>query len=130
MPPSLWVVVENGSRDSTLEIAQSLAAQTGWITVLPISGEGAPVRGAPDRAVDRGCAGAILDEEQDVVVNVDADVSVAPDFFAMLIDRFAVDAELGIASGTCLRAASRARGANVTSPGEHSRLGSDASLPP
>ena len=43
----------------------------------------------------------IRDEEQDVIVNVDADVSIAPDFFAQLIDRFAADDELGIASGTC-----------------------------
>ena len=54
----------------------------------------------------RSCARSIralaeLADPPDVVVNLDADVSFEPDFFERLLDAFAADPTLGIASGTC-----------------------------
>jgi biofilm PGA synthesis N-glycosyltransferase PgaC len=98
--PSLWIVVENGSTDATLEVANRLATESSWIRVLSMAGDGRPVRGAPIvRSIE--AALELLGEEHDVIVNVDADISMGSDFFARLLDRFAADPTLGIASGTC-----------------------------
>ena len=72
------------------------------------------VRGAPDRArAPRGRRRARADPP-DVVVNVDADVSFEPDYFERLLDAFAADPALGIASGSVLRARATATGASGT----------------
>ena len=56
-------------------------------------------RGAPIvRALHAGIDA--LDLVPDVLVNVDADVTVEPDYFARLLDVFANDPSLGIASGS------------------------------
>ncbi len=112
--PDRWVIVENGSTDGTLDVATQLAAEHHWITVLTTEGDRTPVRGAPIvRAFTRG-VGA-LDPHPDVVVLVDADVSMQPDYFARLLRVFTEDPRVGIASGTAVeRADNRWRRRYVT----------------
>lgn len=98
--PSLWVIVDNGSTDETPSIARQLGAGHDWIRVLETPGEVVPTRGAP--IVRAFLAG--LEElvgRPDVIVKLDADVSFAADYFERLLDAFAADPSLGIASGTC-----------------------------
>jgi glycosyltransferase involved in cell wall biosynthesis len=100
VPPTRWVIVDNGSTDGTLAIATELAEQYPWIEVLNTAGDDRPVRGgAIVRAFHAGLDA--LGGEADVVANLDADVSFEPDFFARLLAAFAEDQSLGIASGTC-----------------------------
>lgn len=101
VPPETWLVVENGSADETRLVAEGLAATRPWMRVLSVPGTSSPVRGAP---IVRSLHTAFeaLDPVPDVVVNVDADISLDPDYFEKLIARFADDQYLGIASGTCL----------------------------
>jgi biofilm PGA synthesis N-glycosyltransferase PgaC len=99
--PKAWVIVENGSRDSTLSIARSLAAEHDWIEVLQTPPGDRYDRSSPlKRAFHAGVEA--VGGRGDIVVKLDADVSMGPEFFAGLTDAFAADPALGMASGTLL----------------------------
>jgi len=101
-PPLEWVIVDNGSIDETLEVAQDFAVARPWVRVISVPAESGPPRpGAPIvRAFHAGMA--VLDCGPDVVVKLDADISMPGDHFEHLLDAFDRDPSLGIASGTCL----------------------------
>jgi poly-beta-1,6-N-acetyl-D-glucosamine synthase len=97
--PARWVIVENGSSDETARVAEAIVAEYDWARLLELSEGGPRERGAPIvRALHAGLDS--LDLEPDVVVNVDADVTMEPDYFERLLDAFARDSSLGIASGS------------------------------
>jgi glycosyltransferase involved in cell wall biosynthesis len=97
--PSRWVIVENGSTDGTYEVAILLARENDWIDVVGLAETGPRERGAPIvRALQAGIGS--LDERYDVVVNVDADVTMDEKYFESLIDAFETRSSLGIASGS------------------------------
>lgn len=98
--PEAWVIVDNGSTDGTAEVARDLASAYAWVRVLEIAGEPTPRRGAA--AVRAFTAGiATLPDLPEIVVNLDADVSMDPDYFERLLTAFSSDPALGIASGMC-----------------------------
>jgi glycosyltransferase involved in cell wall biosynthesis len=98
--PMVWVIVDDGSTDGTLDVARRLAETYDFVVVEPIAGSGRTARGAPvARAFQTGIA---LVGNPDVVIKLDADVSIAPDFCERLVEAFAADPELGISSGICL----------------------------
>jgi glycosyltransferase involved in cell wall biosynthesis len=93
------VIVENGSSDGTLELARDLAAEHAWVQVISLPGTSSADRGAPVvRALNAGIAA--LTEPPEVFVNVDADISMDPDYFERLLAKFHADPSLGIASGS------------------------------
>jgi biofilm PGA synthesis N-glycosyltransferase PgaC len=97
--PSAWKIVDNGSSDGTLEVAQRLAATHDWIHVLSLPGTSVAERGAPIvRALQAGIAA--LASAPAIVVNVDADISFEADYFERLLAKFDDDQSLGIASGS------------------------------
>jgi hypothetical protein len=107
IPPEAWVIVDNGSTDATRKRVDELATEHPWIRVLSIPGESSPTRGAPIvRAFHAGLA--TLDHVPDVVVKLDADLSMGPDYFARLLAAFASDPSLGIASGSAYELDGRA----------------------
>ena len=96
--PRAWMIVDNGSSDGTPEIAGRLATEHEWVHVLSVPGD-ALDRGAPIvRALHAGIAA--LPEQPEVLVTVDADISMGPDYFDRLLSRFDADPSLGIASGS------------------------------
>jgi glycosyltransferase involved in cell wall biosynthesis len=100
--PSSWIVVDDGSSDETLEVMHRLAAEEPWIQTIaaPARRAGEVPRGAPVvRAFHLGVAH--LERKPELIAKVDADVSVGPDYFERLLETFAVDPSLGIASGSC-----------------------------
>jgi glycosyltransferase involved in cell wall biosynthesis len=98
MPPTTWVIVDNGSTDTTRHIAEKLAATHDWIRLMAMPGEPVATRGGPVvRAFERGVEA--LEEPPDIIVKLDADVSFEPNFFERLLAEFADDQRLGIASG-------------------------------
>jgi poly-beta-1,6-N-acetyl-D-glucosamine synthase len=97
--PSRWVIVEGGSSDRTVEVAEAIAAGLDWVHVLVLSAAGRRERGAPIvRALHAGLD--CLDPAPDIVVNVDADVTMDRDYFERLLAEFERDPSLGIASGS------------------------------
>jgi glycosyltransferase involved in cell wall biosynthesis len=98
-PPMTWVIVENGSSDGTLELARDLSAEHPWVRVISLPGSSSADRGAPVvRALNAGIRA--LTEPPEVFVNVDADISMEPDYFERLLAKFRADPSLGIASGS------------------------------
>jgi glycosyltransferase involved in cell wall biosynthesis len=97
--PTAWIIVDNGSTDDTVEVVHSLAEAHDWIRILfsppgRVAQPGQPIV----RAFHTGLAAV---EPVDVVVKLDADVSLEPDHFERLLAAFAADPALGIASGQC-----------------------------
>jgi glycosyltransferase involved in cell wall biosynthesis len=96
--PMAWLVVDNGSTDGTAAYVQELARAHPWIRLVhsePVEGL---VRGAPIvRAFHRGLEA--LEGRPDVVVKLDADVSMEPDYFERILLEFESNPTIGIASG-------------------------------
>jgi len=100
-PPSAWVVVDNGSVDGTVGVAQALAGEREWVRLMLAPPAPRTERGGPPVQAFVAGAGS-LDPPPDVVVKLDADVSFDPDFFDRLLGCFERNPRLGIASGLCL----------------------------
>ena len=98
--PLRWVIVDHGSTDDTGRIASAVAAADDRVRVVHTIGERVPTRGGP---VARAFLAGVedLDCEPDVVVKLDADVSMGDDYFEKLLAKFASEPGLGIAGGTC-----------------------------
>jgi poly-beta-1,6-N-acetyl-D-glucosamine synthase len=103
--PMRWVIVSDGSTDDTDEIVTRYIPGNPWIELLRM----------PERA-ERHFAGKVYafnagyaktkDLNPEVIVNLDADVSIEPDHFQFLLGKFAEDSELGV-SGAPFREGSR-----------------------
>jgi poly-beta-1,6-N-acetyl-D-glucosamine synthase len=103
--PKVWAVVDDGSTDGTWGLLTELADRHEWL--LPVT----PTTTAQDelargrrggRALEGFRTGVrALHGRVDVVIKVDADVDFDADYCERLLDQFAADTKLGIASGTC-----------------------------
>jgi biofilm PGA synthesis N-glycosyltransferase PgaC len=97
--PVRWIVVENGSSDGTVDVAERIVQESDWARLVLVTEPGRRERGAPIvRALHAGLDA--LDVQPDVVVNVDADVTMEADYFERLLEAFGRDPALGIASGS------------------------------
>jgi poly-beta-1,6-N-acetyl-D-glucosamine synthase len=97
--PKQWVIVESGSRDRTRAVAVTLTREYDWARLLVVPEVGQLERGGPIvRSIHAGLAS--LEPEPDVVVSVDADVTMEADYFERLLEAFEREPGLGIASGS------------------------------
>jgi glycosyltransferase involved in cell wall biosynthesis len=102
MLPERWLIVDTGSSDGTPALAADLARRHAWIEGLGNGETDGPMRGGPIvRAFEAGVARIDADGLPDVVVKLDADLELDPDYFERLLAAFAADPSLGIASGVC-----------------------------
>jgi biofilm PGA synthesis N-glycosyltransferase PgaC len=101
--PASWIIVDDGSTDSSPDVVRQLGREHQWMRFVRV---GAPhtlrrgsARGAPIvRAFHAGITA--LASEPELVAKIDADVSMKSDYFERLIAAFAEDPTLGIASGS------------------------------
>jgi glycosyltransferase involved in cell wall biosynthesis len=100
LPPNAWKIVDNGSTDETLEVAEGIAAANEWVDVLEVPGATSANRGAPVVLALQAGIASLEDDPPEVVVNLDADVSFDPTYFERLLAQFDEDETLGIASGS------------------------------
>jgi glycosyltransferase involved in cell wall biosynthesis len=105
-PPVEWVIAVDGSSDDgTTELAEQLAAEHPWITVVCFGGcaRGGLADGRREaRDLESFRAGIrAMTSPADIVVKQDADTSFGPDYFARLLERFETEPRLGIAGGAC-----------------------------
>lgn len=105
--PRLWLLVENGSSDATLDRARVLAEQQSYIYVIVANGISSRERGVPIvNALHEGLRA--LGRLPRVVGQLDADITFSSDYFEQLLQYLEADPRTGIVSGTCFE---RRRGA-------------------
>jgi poly-beta-1,6-N-acetyl-D-glucosamine synthase len=97
--PDLWVIVNDGSTDTTGAIADAAAREHPWIRVIHRP-RGTQRRVGPG-VIEAFYAGleAVDLRDYDYLCKLDGDLEFAPDYFAELLQRFAADPRLGTASG-------------------------------
>jgi biofilm PGA synthesis N-glycosyltransferase PgaC len=99
--PAQWVIVDDGSTDDTRAIAESLATDHEWISVLDSGAAHRRSRGgAIVRAFDVGVAE--LRARPEITVKLDGDVFLSPQYFAWVAETFARDPRAGIVGGVVL----------------------------
>jgi len=100
--PSRWIIVDDGSTDTTAHIANNAAAQFPWIGVVRRKDRGFRKQGGG--VIDAFYDGynALATDEWDFLVKLDADLSFDPSYFEHCFRHFHTDLKLGIGGGTIL----------------------------
>src|SRR5688572_10939190 len=100
--PLKWIIVNDGSTDSTAAIIDRFAAEHRWIERLDM-----PAHRDRSFAAKAHCVNAawkkVVALDFEVIGNLDADVSFEPDYLEFLLQKFVEFPDLGVA-GTPLRA--------------------------
>lgn len=96
--PHRWVIVSDGSTDTTDEIVIDWANRHSFIEFVRVDRSAQHSFSAKVHALREGFA-RLADLEYDFIGVLDADISFEPDYFQRLLERFANDPRLGIAGG-------------------------------
>lgn len=94
--PVRWVIVSDGSTDGTDEIVRRNAERHPWIVLLRRERESSRHFAGKAHAVNAGYE-SMAGLEFDLVGNLDADITLPPDYYEFLISRFEQMPELGVA---------------------------------
>lgn len=95
-PPKKWVIVSDGSTDSTDAIVQRYAASFPWIELVRIPAQEGRSFAAKVRGFNAGYD-RVRGIEYDIVGNLDADISFEKEYFEFLMRKFAENPRLGVA---------------------------------
>jgi poly-beta-1,6-N-acetyl-D-glucosamine synthase len=97
-PPSLWIVIDDGSSDKTAEIMEQAAREHEWIEVHHLE------RSRPRAAGGESVIMSFLRPEvwrcYDFILRLDADLTFEPTVISQLLREFARESRLGIAGAT------------------------------
>jgi len=96
--PERWVIVSDGSTDGTDEIVQRYVEKHGFIRFLRVTRPPGRSFRTKVMALQAGIK-LLADAPFHFLGNLDADISVAPSYFADLLIKFERDPKLGIAGG-------------------------------
>ena len=95
-PPKKWVIVSDGSTDSTDVIVQRYTASFPWIELVRIPAQEGRSFAAKVRGFNAGYD-RVRGIEYDIVGNLDADISFEQEYFEFLMRKFAENPRLGVA---------------------------------
>jgi biofilm PGA synthesis N-glycosyltransferase PgaC len=99
VPPALWVIVDDGSRDDTAAIVEEYAARLPYIRLVRRPDRGArKVGGGVIEAFNAGYA-TINPDEFDYVCKFDLDLDMPAGYFEGVMKRMEADPRLGTCSG-------------------------------
>jgi glycosyltransferase involved in cell wall biosynthesis len=96
--PELWVIASDGSQDATDEIVKGYANQHERIRLVKLTRKPGRSFGSKVLAL-RSAAEILKGVEFEFIGNLDADVTLEPEYFENLLSRFEVNPQLGIAGG-------------------------------
>jgi len=98
--PEEWIIVDDNSTDNSAEIVQKYRANYSWIKLLKKDvPEEKRLGGAKVvRAFNYGFNN-ISKNNYDVVVKLDADLTLPPDYFEFILNEFKKDEKLGLCGG-------------------------------
>lgn len=94
--PQRWIIVSDGSTDSTDEIVATQARDHGWIELLRMPEHRDRQFAAKARCFNAGYA-RLRGDDYDFVGNLDADITFEPDYLAFLLKQFVAQPDLGVA---------------------------------
>ena len=98
--PSLWVIVDDGSKDHTGSILQEYADKYPWIKVVTRKDRGERVLGSGVMEAFYAGYEAIPDVSAfDFLCKLDLDLDLPTNYFASLMDKMEADPRLGACSG-------------------------------
>lgn len=114
-PPDAWVVVDDASTDGTFERLRELEQEPGFEFLTALRAPAAP--DGSDRLALANEVRAFNHGLQSVdfgsfthIAKLDGDVELPPEWYAVLLERFAADSRLGIACGQLEEGPEGARG--------------------
>jgi biofilm PGA synthesis N-glycosyltransferase PgaC len=96
--PAKWVVVSDGSTDSTDDIVKDYATNNAFIQLCRITDDHPRNFEAQAHAINYGLS-QLRDVNYSFVGNLDADITLAPEYFALLLEKFHRDPRLGLGGG-------------------------------
>jgi poly-beta-1,6-N-acetyl-D-glucosamine synthase len=97
--PAKWMIVSDGSTDKTDDIVKRYAAENAFIELLRITEDHPRNFAAQVYAINRGLS-QLKEMDYGFVGNLDADITLEPDYFSRLLEKFRLDAGLGLGGGT------------------------------
>jgi glycosyltransferase involved in cell wall biosynthesis len=98
IPPKKWVIVSDGSTDSTDRIVLESARGLPFLQFIRVNRAPTRTFAAKVRALQNAYA-VLKDVDHDFVGNLDADISLEPDYYSRLLEEFRINLQLGIAGG-------------------------------
>jgi hypothetical protein len=124
-PPSLWLVVDDGSTDGTLETLRKHEGELALLRVLEAP-EHPTDGGSPDRLAlaaearaFRWAFGQVSKGAFDFVGKLDGDIELPPDYFERLLEHFSASGTLGIGGGTLIEPSTGGRWRRLRIPEHH-----------
>jgi glycosyltransferase involved in cell wall biosynthesis len=96
--PAKWVIVDDGSMDRTAEIVSSYLPSNDFIQLVRLQPCVTRDFGRKVAAFNAGLA-ALADTAYSFIGNLDADISLPPDYYATIIEEFDCEPQLGLAGG-------------------------------
>jgi len=98
IPPAKWIIVSDGSTDRTDEIIRRYAVEYDFIRLHRISEDHVRNFAAQVNAINRGLS-LLENTDYDFVGNIDADITLEPDYFVRLVEKFRDHPKLGLGGG-------------------------------
>lgn len=96
--PSRVVVVNDNSTDNTAEIVQGYMQQLPWLAIVNTNADAIHLPGS--KVIQAFLKGYdVIDEEYDIIVKLDADLILPPNYFETVLDAFQQDDKTGMVGG-------------------------------
>jgi glycosyltransferase involved in cell wall biosynthesis len=96
--PRKWIIVDDGSTDTTAAIVRRYAGEQDWIHLVSMPRKQARTFAGKVHAFNAGRS-ALQGESFDLIGNLDADMLLASSYYANIVAEFERDSSLGLAGG-------------------------------